>query len=155
MKQYSKSEINELNSKLTETYGLESYFSKKDRVIREEFEEYEIIVKDKEPLFFIKEGKIIPLLKLLLKKELLKKITVDMGAVKFVTSGADVMRPGITKIEEGINKHEFVVVVDETHGKPLAVAKTIYPADEMREMEKGKVLKNIHYVGDKLWTYSK
>ena len=32
----------------------------------------------------------------------LKKIAVDMGAVKFVVSGADIMRPGIVEIEEGI-----------------------------------------------------
>ena len=47
----------------------------------------------------------IPVLTLLLNKQVdLKTVVVDMGAIRFVTNGADVMRPGITKIESTIKK---------------------------------------------------
>jgi PUA domain protein len=78
-------------------------------------------------------------------------VIVDMGAVRFVTGGADVMRPGIVEIDEAISKGEYVVVKDERNRMPLAICIANHPGAEMRSMEKGKVLVNIHYVGDELW----
>ena len=49
-----------------------------------------------------------------------------MGAVKFMSSGADVMRPGITELDHEIKKDEIVVVVDQTHKKPLCVSKALF-----------------------------
>ena len=77
-----------------------------------------------------------------------------MGAVRFVINGADIMRPGITSFDEGIQKNDFVVVVDETHNKPLAVCVSLFSSEELLGVDSGKVLKNIHYVGDKLWNLS-
>ena len=66
-----------------------------------------------------KEG-YIPVLTLLLNKQVdLKTVVVDMGAIRFVTNGADVMRPGITKIEPTIKKNEIIQIVDETHSRAL------------------------------------
>ena len=62
----------------------------------------------------------IPVLTLLLNKQVdLKTVVVDMGAIRFVTNGADVMRPGITKIEPTIKKNEIIQIVDETHSRAL------------------------------------
>ena len=58
-----------------------------------------IIMRNNEALFFIHEDKLIPTLILLLKDIFIPKVTVDMGAVRFVINGADVMRPGITEVE--------------------------------------------------------
>jgi len=129
--------------------GLE--LSKKDNVVLMEDENRKIITVNKEPYLFYYEDKLVPTLKLLQTKDLLKKITVDMGAIKFVVNGADIMRPGITKIQEGIEKDEFIVIVDETHQKPLAVGIALLSAEEMEKATSGKVIKNIHYVGDDLW----
>ena len=82
---------------------------------------------------------------------LLKKIVVDMGAVKFMISGADVMRPGIKEIAAGINKDDFVVIMDVNNHKPLAVGIAQLSGTEMQAATSGKVIKNIHYVGDELW----
>ena len=76
-----------------------------------------------------------------------------MGAVKFVASGADVMRPGIKEIDPAIKKDDLVVVVDITHKKPLCVAHAQFSGEEMQKMGKGKVLKNVHYVGDEIWKF--
>ncbi|MFH2020912.1 MAG: DUF1947 domain-containing protein [archaeon] len=128
-----------------EHYGLD--FSKRDK-----FEIYgDIILINGEPMFFYHEKRLVPTLKLLLKKMVLRKITVDMGAVRFVASGADVMRPGITQIEEGIEKDDLVCVVDVTHGKPLSVGKAIFSGEEIKSMNSGKVVKNLHWIGDDIW----
>ena len=74
-----------------------------------------------------------------------------MGAVRFVVNGADIMRPGIVEIQAGIEKDDFVAVVDKNNKKPLAVGIALYSSEEMRVMASGKVIKNIHYVGDELW----
>ena len=74
-----------------------------------------------------------------------------MGAVKFVINGADIMRPGITEIEDGINENDFIVIVDVNNQKSLAVGIALLNSEEMRSSTSGKVIKNIHYVGDEIW----
>jgi PUA domain protein len=123
-------------------------FSKKDK-----FEtENDVIFVNHKPMFFYHENRIAPTLKLLLQNNFLKKITVDMGAVRFVANGADIMRPGIKNIESGITKDEIISIVDENHSKPLAVGIALFPREEMQLMTSGKVIKNIHWVGDKIWS---
>ena len=61
------------------------------------------------------------------------------------------MRPGITEIDEEIEKNDFIVIVDVTNKKPLAVGIALLNSEEMRESKTGKVIKNIHYVGDDIW----
>jgi len=51
-------------------------------------------------------------------------------------------------------KGSLVAVVDERHGKVLAVAEALEPSAAIAEMSKGKVAKNLHYVGDKLWRFA-
>lgn len=113
-----------------------------------------ILVINHIPTFFIHEGKYIPALKYLQEHPLLKKITVDMGAVKFVVGGADIMRPGIVEIESEIKKDEAVMIIDINNKKPLAVGIALFSSAEMQEMKIGKVIKNIHYVGDEIWKAS-
>ena len=98
----------------------------------------------------------IPVLTLLLNKQVkLKKIVVDKGAIRFVTNGADIMRPGITKIDPSISKNEIVVIVDENHDRPLAIGKAIYDAEVMNQKSSGKVIANIHTIQDSVWKFEK
>jgi PUA-domain protein len=85
----------------------------------------------------------------------LSKVVVDMGAVKFVCNGADVMAPGIRRIEGAPAKGDLVVVVDEKYGKPLALGEMLIAADEARAMKQGPVIKSKHYVSDKVWNSAK
>jgi len=80
-----------------------------------------------------------------------KYITVDKGAVKFVSNGADIMVPGIIDADPDIVKDDFVWIREETHLKPLAVGQALMNASDMRTSNSGKAVKTIHYVGDKLW----
>jgi PUA domain protein len=87
-------------------------------------------------------------------EELLKafpKVVVDMGAIKFLTNGANVMRPGIRSFLGSFQKGDVVVVVDEKHGKALAVGTALVDSSEGETMAKGPVVKNVHYIGDKFW----
>jgi PUA domain protein len=83
------------------------------------------------------------------------KIVVDMGAVPYVCKGADVMSPGIRSINDDFEQDDLVVIVDERHGKPLAVGSALYGSEEMKTLDRGKVIKTLHYVGDKLWDHIK
>lgn len=135
-------------SKEVESYGLE--ISKKDQVELIE-DKYKIILINKKPAFFYYQDQPAPMLKFLQENDVLKKITVDMGAVKFVINGADIMRPGIIEIEAGVSREDFVAVIDKNNKKPLAVGIALYSSEEMKKMASGKVIRNIHYVGDELW----
>lgn len=133
-----------------DTIGLVCTFSKKDKVERVDDR---ILIVNGNIDYIIYSDKVYPSLKLILKEgvDKFKKISVDAGAIRFVTKGADVMRPGVTKIDEGINKGDFIVIVDDRFNKPLAVGISEYGSDDMRALDKGKVLKNIHFVGDDVW----
>lgn len=151
-KRLSKSDIKALNSRLG-AFDLE--LSKKDAVEILENEEGTFYLVNSTPWFFEKEEELIPHLKFLQEKpHLLKHVTVDMGAVKFVTNGADVMRPGVTKADQEIEAGEYVAIVEETHGKPLAVGKALLDGKAMMLATEGKVIASIHYVGDKQWLLS-
>jgi len=93
----------------------------------------------------------IPTLHLLLSRLILPTIVVDMGAVKFVANGADIMRPGIKEIPSGIAQDALVAIVDERNRKPLAVGVMLLSSEEMQAANSGKVIKTVHYVGDDIW----
>jgi len=83
------------------------------------------------------------------------KVFIDMGAVPHVCNGANVMAPGIIRFEGEFSEKDFVLVVDEKHGKPIAVGEIIYNMDVAKKVTHGVVVKNIHYVGDKIWNFIK
>ena len=80
----------------------------------------------------------------------LPRVVVDMGAIRFVCNGADVMAPGIVEVD-GFDEGSIVVIRDVSHGKALAIGISIKSSGEIESNKKGKVIQNIHYVGDKLW----
>jgi len=94
----------------------------------------------------------VPTLRYILEHpETLASITIDMGAVKFVCSGADIMRPGITNIPDGIKVGEIVTIIECTHKKPLAIGQATMNSEDLQKATSGKVIKNLHFTGDKIW----
>jgi PUA domain protein len=83
------------------------------------------------------------------------KATVDMGAVPHVCKGADVMAPGIRQFSGEFKKGDLILVIDEKHGKPIALGEALYGTEEARNTKQGAVIKNVHYVGDKTWSLMK
>jgi PUA-domain protein len=152
-KTLSKSGIKDLNTEIFQEYGIEP-FDKKELVLEIIDSENKLIYlkSDGESRFFYYNESIwIPTLKYLLKQNFLKKITVDMGAIKFITSGADVMRPGIIEVDETIEEGEIISIIDEKNKKPIAVGKSILSGKETINQDKGKSIINIHYIGDNIW----
>lgn len=112
----------------------------------------EIILVNGKPLLMQSENKIIPTLKAALELNIEEKyVTVDMGAINFVIKGADIMSPGIVDADKSIKKDEIVIIIEEQHKKPLAIGKSLISGEEMIENDKGKAIKNLHYVGDPIW----
>lgn len=93
----------------------------------------------------------------LTQEELLEKfprVTVDMGAVRFMCNGADVMRPGIKSHSE-FQRDDVVCIVEESQHKFLAVGRAAVASAEVGAMERGAVVKNIHHVSDRFWEAGK
>ncbi len=115
-----------------------------------------ILLHEGRILFFEEEGKLIPTLHSLLDNIVtVPTVTVDMGAVRFVVNGADIMRPGVTKIDDGIAPGSVVAIVDERHGKPLAVGISKMSSEEIWAATSGKVIMTKHHVNDALWDFGK
>jgi predicted RNA-binding protein (TIGR00451 family) len=78
-------------------------------------------------------------------------VTVDTGAVSYVINGADVMRPGVVAVTDDVQEGAPVQIVEERHGKPIALGIALMGAPQMREKTTGKVVKTFHFVGDEIW----
>lgn len=143
----SGKEIKALNELLLEKYGLTEFLGKQANV---ELVENSYLQVNGDLQFFYLDGQAIPTLRLILKNNFLKAAVIDMPAVRFIVGGADIMRPGIKDMEDFL-QDEIIVIVDQNNHKPLAIGRALFSSDEMRAMDKGKVIKNLHYVGDKLW----
>ena len=139
MKQLNKKEIKELFA----NNNIE--ISKKDKII----EDNNIIYINKTAFFIKKDNKILPLLKNP-SIENLPNIFVDKNAIPFITKGADIMRPGITNLDD-FKENEIIVIRDEKYKKPLAIGITLFDSEEIKKLNKGKVIKTYNFVGDKYW----
>ena len=139
--------------KVTKELGdYSNLISPKSKVEILESDLYDIILIDGRPLIMMIDNTPFPTLKGALELDITSKyVVVDMGAVKFVAKGADIMSPGITDADPDIEEGDFVIIIDETHRKPLAIGKALISGNEMVESESGKAIKTIHYIGDKLW----
>ena len=82
-------------------------------------------------------------------------VIVDIGAVRFICNGADVMRPGVKSFSRGFQKGDIVVVKEDRYHKAIAVGVANTSSEEAQVLTKGPVITNVHYVGDKIWEMAK
>jgi PUA domain protein len=107
------------------------------------------------PLFFKLGDKVLPTLLFSEFTAKAPKIVVDMGAVPYVCKGADVMAPGIVRIEGEFSKGDLVLVIDMKFGKALALGESLMNAETAKATKKGPIVKTLHYVSDKIWDRTK
>ena len=100
------------------------------------------------------DGKFLPFLGDAATLSEFPSVTVDMGAVKFMCNGANVMRPGIRENTE-FAAGQVVCVIEESHRKVLAVGIATVDSSELATMERGEVVRNMHYISDKHWETAK
>jgi PUA domain protein len=116
-----------------------------------EADDWEIVLVDGDPLVLYLDGE--PFLTVKGANEYPPQkhvVTVDAGAIQFVSDGADVMRPGIVTADEDIAEGDLVVINEESHGKFLAVGRALADGSEMVGSE-GRVVESLHHVGDDLF----
>ena len=148
----SKSETAQVIKEISEQWKIEL---PKIKNLKLYYLEDDDIIISGEGLKAIKSGAVY--LPFLTDTEILKKfpyVMVDMGAVKFMCNGANVMRPGITSYTE-FEKDGVVCIIEESQHKFLAVGKSCVPSTDMESMSKGEIVKNMHYISDKYWESGK
>lgn len=104
-------------------------------------------------VILVKEGNII-FPSLAADKNFLEKfpsLKVDSGAIPYICRGAKIMRPGIVSFESDFNLDNIVCVKDAAHNKFVAIGKALVNKSEAEKMNKGPILDNLHYIGDKYW----
>ncbi len=115
-----------------------------------------IVKNNSEVILIEKKGYIFPSIKIAKQFNLkLPDIIVDVGAIKFIANGADIMRPGITKINDDVREAGLVIVREEKHGTILCIGSSLYDAVDMRALDSGKCVRNLHYVNDQWWNFHK
>ncbi len=125
--------------------------SHKSRVELELVKDAEVVFVDGEPVAMRKKGELFPVLVDTAAMERLPWVVVDMGAVPHVVGGADVMAPGIRRVQGKFSSGQLLVVVDEKHGKYLALGRSLVDSTTLSGLKKGKAIQNLHYVGDPVW----
>lgn len=149
-----KKEIRILSQGLLDNLG-QSCLSEDDTVDRADIGKFHVILVNGKILGMVVGDKPFLTVKGLLKYRVEKRfVTVDMGAVKFVYNGADIMAPGIVDADLGIAKGDLVWIRDQKNRQPLAVGEANMSGDEMVKSNKGKAVISIHHVGDDIWNYN-
>ena len=148
----SKSETSILLKTVSEKWGVE--FPKMKNVkVHQILDDAQIITGDGLKILKVDED-YLPFLSEIEMLERFPTVTVDMGAVKFMCKGANLMRPGIKKFTE-FEKDKIVCIVEESQHKFLAVGKSLVSSSELETMEKGEIIKNMHYISDRFWETGK
>lgn len=143
-------EAREITDRLREELGVEVDADLEDVEVTAD---YDLVLVDGDPLVMRVDGNLFVTVQGALELQPSRRlVTVDAGAVEFVTNGADVMRPGIVEADPDIGTDDLVVVVEENHGKALAVGRALTDGADMQGGS-GKVVENLHYVGDELWGF--
>jgi len=151
-RQLREKEVKKILSEFKASYSLdERSFSPKLKAEIAETGDAALIFVDNRPVILRKGGKLFPALTFNEALETLPKAVVDMGAIPHICNGADIMAPGIRSIEGNFQEGAPILVVDERYRKPLAIGSTLMNSSQMKGMKQGKVISNIHFVGDQIW----
>jgi len=144
-----KDELKELEAEVSGKFHLLMPLGKNIEAIELEDGDKIILKEGKEILAKI-DGELVPTLTSVNSAQL-KRVVVDMGAVPHVANGANVMAPGVVSADE-VRAGDTVAVVDERHGKPIAVGLALMDGQQVKGT-KGQAVKNIHHVGDDIWRF--
>lgn len=100
--------------------------------------------------FFNYEGLFLPSIQVFRKiSEInIPSVSVDDGAVPYLLNGADVFSSGITDTD--VFGKDELITVKNPQGHILCVGLAMESSDTIKD-KKGKAIKNIHFLGDKIW----
>ena len=144
--------VSDIEAALAEGFGVELSVEGGERV---EFadSDWSVVLVDGEPLVTYLDGEPAPTVRGANERPPTKRVvTVDAGAVSFVSDGADVMRPGIVEADEDVEPGDLVAIAEETHGKVLAIGRSRVAGSDLLG-DSGKVIDSLHHVGDELYGF--
>ena len=148
-----KSQAQDLLFRLFDQIGDSAKFFHADMIeVLETNAEVSLFLVNKKPLLMDTGDWVFPTLKGAIQFPFPeRRVVVDAGAIPFVVNGADVMRPGIVSVSDDVKEQAPVQIVEERHGKPLAIGIALLDAPDMRARISGKMCKNFHHVSDEIW----
>jgi PUA domain protein len=132
-----------------------SFFKDRLKVEVIETESSEIILVNGKPILIETGESVYPTLKFEEYLRSAPKVIIDMGAVPYICKGANVMAPGVRRIEGTFGRSSIVAIADEKFEKPIALGEALFDSEEARKLKQGSVVKNLFYVGDKTWNLLK
>ncbi|UPV72757.1 RNA-binding protein [Halorussus limi] len=146
-------EVREIEQRLADRLGVELDADSYELVELED-SEFDLVLVDGDPaVLYFEEEPFLTVRGANQYEPQTRVVTVDAGAVSFVSDGADVMRPGITEADDDIAAGDLVAIAEESHGKVLAVGRAKTDGDDMVGDE-GKVVSSVHHVGDELYEFT-
>ena len=146
-----RKEINAYSQAIADALGVDPFRDRED-IDLAEAEAWRLLIADNEVRgIIVGDRPFLTVRGLLAHPAKRRWVTVDMGAVKFVYNGADIMAPGIVDADPEIRPGDLVWVRDERNLRPLAIGEALISGPEMVASEKGKAVTSIHHVGDPLW----
>jgi len=150
-------ETKALLTKITEKLKLntEQLFEDKTNFEIVEVDFGDVFLVNGKPLMFKTGQEVYPTLAFEKFLTMAPRVVVDMGAIPYVCKGANIMAPGIRRLEGEFGKGDIVLIVDEKHGKTLALGESLQSSEEAKNIKQGPIIKNLHFVSDKVWSYIK
>ncbi len=130
--------------------GMEASLPKTKNIKSVAIKRGELILIDDKPVIVRLGDDYLPYIEALEYFKGYNTVVVDKGAVKYIANGADVMRPGIVSYTY-FTKNDIIVVEVEEYGQAIAVGRALVDSSRLRNMKKGKVVKNLHHIGDDAW----
>lgn len=112
---------------------------------------FNLYILDGRPIIFEIGDKVYPTLLFDKVIDTLPKVFVDRGAIPHICNGADVMAPGIVRIEGEFSEGSVVAICDENYRKTIALGKALKDSELIKSLGRGRVIETIHYVGDDIW----
>jgi PUA-domain protein len=148
-----KSQAQDLLARLAEQIGPSANLFHTEMIeVLETTANVSLFMVNKKPLLMATEAWVFPTLKGAVQCPFPeRRVVVDAGAIPYVVNGADIMRPGIVSVTDDVKANAPVQIVDERHGKPLAIGISLFDAPDLRASMAGKMVKKFHHVGDEIW----
>lgn len=131
-----------------------------DEVVLLSYDRFSLYVADGKPILFELRGVLYPtlyILNVLLnqgREVSIPYVVVDEGAVNPLINGADVMAPGISRIARPFSKGEVVAVMHPSGKYFIVVGHALMDSRDVEGVRRGKVVKNVHRLNDKIWQIS-
>mmetsp|Transcript_14238 Transcript_14238/g.23700 ORF Transcript_14238/g.23700 Transcript_14238/m.23700 type:complete len:181 (+) Transcript_14238:115-657(+) len=152
-------------SKISEQYpnlleAIEYILPKKSMLIAKAQDGVQLILVNNEIIFYNqRDGPFYPTLRLVHKyPTMISRMQVDKGAIRFVLAGANIMCPGFTSpggsLPVELDAGQPVAIYAEGKTNAMAIGLTKMSTAEIKTVNKGIAVDNIHSLMDGLWQNS-